>query len=124
MPVADTWGDPGTLRRHFADHGADFGLPSAEAYAQGVYFFDDEVLPFIDRDAATLGQSGKAHFFMPVEDSTVVTDAASAHRFTGGTPGMYRAYTRAGDVYAVEFPLEGFSPRIPTAADAGGWPTT
>lgn len=31
---ADTWGDLRTLNRHFGDHGADFGVKTADEYAQ------------------------------------------------------------------------------------------
>lgn len=54
---------------------------------------------------------------MPLEDSVVVKDAASAYRFTGGAPSLERAYVNGGDVFGVEFPLAGFAPRLPTAAD-------
>lgn len=54
---------------------------------------------------------------MPATDSVLVTDAASAYRHTGGAPSLERAYTTGGDVFGVEFPLNGFSPRLPTAAD-------
>jgi hypothetical protein len=34
-PVASNgWGDPGTLQRHFRDHGADFGAQTPEGYAE------------------------------------------------------------------------------------------
>ncbi len=33
LGTADTWGNPATLGRHFADHGADFGASSADEYA-------------------------------------------------------------------------------------------
>jgi hypothetical protein len=47
----------------------------------------------------------------------LVTDAATAYRYTGGAPSLERAYLTGGDVYGVEFPLNGLSPRLPTAAD-------
>ncbi len=101
-----------------AGGGADAVPASPKAVGRsGVYFFDQKVLPYIDREGATLGQQGVAHFFMPAEDSAMVTDAASAYRYSGGAPSLERAYLNAGDVHGVEFPLEGFSPRLPTAAD-------
>jgi hypothetical protein len=33
LSTADSWGNPATLARHFADHGADFGATSADDYA-------------------------------------------------------------------------------------------
>lgn len=94
------------------------GLRAAETTAgRGAYFFDQQALPYINRADATLGQTGQAHFFLPLEDSSVVTDAASAYRYTGGAPSLERAYTSGGEVYGVEFPLDGLSPRLPTAAD-------
>ena len=54
---------------------------------------------------------------MPLEDSSVVTNAASAYRYTGGAPSLDRAYTSGGEVYGVEFPLDGLSPRLPAVAD-------
>ncbi len=34
LSSAESWGNPASLGRHFADHGADFGSSSAEAYAK------------------------------------------------------------------------------------------
>jgi len=72
---------------------------------KGVYFFDKEVLPYIDRGDATLGRTGEAHFFMPAEDSPVVIDAESAYRYSGGAPSLERAYTTGGNVYGVGYRL-------------------
>jgi RHS repeat-associated protein len=33
IPAAESWANPATLAKHFADHGADFGATSAEDYA-------------------------------------------------------------------------------------------
>ncbi len=33
LGTAETWGRPGTLAQHFADHGADFGAQTADEYA-------------------------------------------------------------------------------------------
>jgi hypothetical protein len=33
LGAAESWGNPATLARHFADHGADFSATSAEDYA-------------------------------------------------------------------------------------------
>jgi len=58
-------------------------------------------LPYIGRDAATLGQKGTAQFFMPASDSIVVTDAASAYRYSGGATSLERAYLTDGEVFGV-----------------------
>jgi hypothetical protein len=34
LPANESWGNAGTLARHFREHGGDFGSPSADAYAQ------------------------------------------------------------------------------------------
>jgi hypothetical protein len=83
----------------------------------GVYFFDQQVLPYIDRPNATLGQQNQAQFFMPAEDSALVTDAGSAYRYSGGAPSLERAYIENGDIYRVEFPLKDLPTRLPTADD-------
>ena len=33
LSTEESWGNPGSLARHFRDHGADFGATSAEEYA-------------------------------------------------------------------------------------------
>lgn len=33
LSTSESWGNPGSLERHFADHGADFGASSADEYA-------------------------------------------------------------------------------------------
>jgi hypothetical protein len=83
----------------------------------GVYFFDQQVLPYIDQHNATLGQSGQAQFFMPEEDSPLVVDASSAYRYSGGAPSLERAYMGGGEVYGVEFPLKDLATRLPTTDD-------
>ena len=37
-------------------------------------------------------------------------------------PSVVRAYVNGKPVYGVAFPTEGLDIRLPTAADAGGWP--
>ncbi|HEV2818762.1 MAG TPA: LysM peptidoglycan-binding domain-containing protein [Allosphingosinicella sp.] len=89
-----------------------------EAGGRGAYFFGDDILPFIDRPNATLGVQGRSQFFMPLEDSLPIRDAATAYRYSGGAPTLETAYVGRGEVYGVDFPLAGFEPRIPTSADA------
>jgi hypothetical protein len=61
---------------------------------------------------------------MPLEDSAVVVDGATAYRYSGGAPSLLPVKTpdgfAYGDVFGVDFPLAGMSPRLPVAADAGG----
>ncbi len=95
----------------------EVGANAANANNSGVYFFDQQVLPYIDKVEATLGQKNSAQFFMPVNDSVLVTDAASAYRYSGGAPSLERAYTSGGNVFGVEFPLDGFRPRLPSTSD-------
>jgi hypothetical protein len=77
-------------------------VAAESAGAKGVYFFDKQALPYINRADATLGRSGDAHFFIPLEDSAVIRDAASAYRFTGGAPSLERAYLSPGDVDLID----------------------
>jgi hypothetical protein len=59
---------------------------------------------------------------MPLEDSGVVTDAASAARYTGMSPSTLQAYQTGGDIYGLSAPIDGLGARAPVAADAAGWP--
>lgn len=124
--VAGLAGKVGSLARSgefLSTLGASGGEALAPAAAEsgnagrGAYFFDQQVLPNIDRPDATLGLAGQAHFFMPAEDSALVSNAADAYRYTGGAPSLERAYVDGGNVYGVDFPLDGLSPRLPTASD-------
>ena len=85
---------------------------------RGVYFFGDDVLPKINRDGATLGLDGKAQFFMPGSDSAIITDSASAYRYTGAADGVVGAIERGTPIYGVDFPLAGMSPRLPQVGDS------
>jgi len=95
----------------------------------GVAFFGNSNLKYYTGETATLGRDGGTFFFMPIEDSGVIANAADASRYTGRAPSADLAYVdvangTAGDgvIYGLSFPLEGKSTRLPTAADAGGWP--
>ncbi len=88
----------------------------------GVAFFGQSNLGYYTRDAATIGREGSSFFLMPLEDSAVVTDAASAARYTGMSPSTLQAYKEGGDIFGLSFPTAGMEMRLPTAADAGGWP--
>jgi hypothetical protein len=87
----------------------------------GVFFFGDDVLPYVDRTDATLGRTGRQHFFMPLEDASGITDAATAARQSGHAPSILNAYTSGTPAYGVSFPTGGLTVRVPTAQDAGGW---
>lgn len=95
----------------------------------GVAFFGNSNLKYYTGETATLGREGGSFFFMPIEDSGIITNAADASRYTGRAPSADLAYVdvanrTAGDgvIYGMSFPLDGKSTRLPTAADAGGWP--
>ena len=93
---------------------------SADSY--GVAFFGKSNLSYYTADNATLGANGRAFFFMPAEDSTVVVDASSAARFSGNAPSALDAYMNQGKVYGISFPSNGMQVSLPTASDAAGWP--
>jgi hypothetical protein len=98
------------------------GVANTTAREYGVSFFGDSNLGYYTRDAATIGREGKPFFFMPLEDSAVVKNAADAARYTGRAPSAEAAYLNGGDIYGVSFPTNGMKVSVPTAADAGGWP--
>lgn len=102
---------------------------AAQPSEYGVAFFGNSNLKYYTAGNATLGRGGSSFFFMPIEDSGVIANAADASRFTGRAPSADLAYVdvakgTAGDgvIYGISFPLDGKSTRLPTAADAGGWP--
>jgi hypothetical protein len=88
--------------------------------SQGVYFFGDDVLPYIDRPDATLGRSGQATFFSPLDDVSSVSSTSDAARLSGQAPSITRAYTTGGNGYGIVFPTEGLNVSLPTSADAMG----
>lgn len=95
----------------------------------GVAFFGTNNLKYYTGGTATLGRDGGSFFFMPIQDSGAVTNASTAMRYTGSAPSATSAYVDLatgapgdGIIYGISFPLEGKSVRVPTAADAGGWP--
>lgn len=87
----------------------------------GVSFFNDRVLPYIDRPDATLGRTGQAHFFMPLEDAAGIRNASDAARASGNAPSVLDAYLNGTPVYGLSFPTTGLNVRVPTPADAGGY---
>lgn len=93
-----------------------------EATRYGVSFFNDRVVPYIDRPDATLGRSGQAHFFMPLEDASGIRNASDAARASGNAPSVLDAYLNGTPVYGLSFPMTGLDVRVPTALDAGGYP--
>jgi hypothetical protein len=90
--------------------------------SRGVAFFGESNVGFYTAENATLGAKGKSFFMMPLEDSAVVTNAGSAARYTGMSPSTLKAYKEGGDIFGISFPTKGMQVRVPTAADAGGWP--
>jgi hypothetical protein len=87
----------------------------------GVSFFGDSNLPYYTRETATIGRDAKP-FFLPLEDSGVVQNAADAARYTGRAPSAEQAYMDAKDIFGLSFPTDGMKVSVPSAADAGGWP--
>jgi len=88
--------------------------------SQGVYFFGDDVLPYIDRPDATLGRSGQATFFSPLDD---------VHRYPQlamqlDCPGRHHRspeHIPPEEMAMVSwFPTEGLNVSLPTSADAMG----
>ena len=103
-------------------------LTSAETSAAtppqnyGVAFFGETSLKYYTGSDTTLGAPGRNFFFMPIEDSGAVTDAASAARYTGMSPSTLEAYKTGGDIYGISFPTDDLTFEPPTTADAAGWP--
>jgi hypothetical protein len=100
------------------------GVTAAETAGgkYGVAFFGESNVGYYTVENATLGRTGGSFFMMPLEDSALVTNAASAARYTGMSPSTLKAYTEGGDIFGISFPTNGMKARAPTAADAGGWP--
>jgi hypothetical protein len=88
----------------------------------GVAFFGQDNLKYYNAQGATLGAKGRSFFLMPLEDSGVVNDAASAARYSGMSPSTLKAYISDSDVYGISFPTDGMTLAPPTTADAMGWP--
>jgi hypothetical protein len=89
----------------------------------GVAFFGDDNLKYYTGSNVKLGApGGKPFFFMPLEDSAAVQNASDAAKLTGMAPSAQRAYLKNGEVFGVSFPADNLSVRVPTTADAGGWP--
>lgn len=57
------WGNPNTLVRHFADHGADFNSPDAEAYARQAQEFLQEAVA--ERYPIKVGPDGTIRVYDP-----------------------------------------------------------
>lgn len=85
-------------------------------------FFGEDNLKYYSGETATLGREGRSFFMMPADDSFRVTNAASAARETGMSPSTLKAYRDGGDIYGLSFPAKEMPQRLPTAADADGWP--
>lgn len=88
-----------------------------------VAFFDDSAATkYYDGPSDTLGAPGRPFFVMPVEDAGVVRNAHDAARYTGMSPATEQAYINGTDVHGLAFPVDGVPYRVPTTADAMGWP--
>lgn len=90
----------------------------------GVAFFgkDNYTKYYSDSKVLIGAPGGKPFFFMPAEDSGLVTNAGDAARYTGMAPSAQSAYMTNGDIYGISFPTDGMPVKPPTAEDAGGWP--
>jgi hypothetical protein len=88
----------------------------------GVAFFGESNLKYYTGDTAKLGREGGSFFHMPIEDSSIIRNSADAARYTGMSPSTLKAYVEGGETYGISFPSNRFETRVPTAADAGGWP--
>jgi hypothetical protein len=86
------------------------------------WFDDVSKGSYYDVESPTLGAPGRPFFVMPGEDAAVVQSVADAARYTGMSPATERALLNDGEVYAVVFPRGDIPHRVPTAADAQGWP--
>jgi hypothetical protein len=87
-----------------------------------VAFFGESNLGYYTRETATIGREGKSFFFMPLEDSGVVKNAADAALYTGRAPSAEAAFLEGGDIFGLSFPTNGMKISRPTATDAAGWP--
>ena len=96
------------------------------ASERGVAFFGRDNLRYYvgDANGATppLGAPGRPFFMMPIEDSALINTPVSAAIESGFAPSAQRVWNNGGDLFGISVPLEGMSPRLPTAADAMGWP--
>ena len=88
----------------------------------GVRLFGEEQLKWNTGENATLGRADSPVFMMPEVDAAVVRDGLDAAIHTGMAPSVLEAYRQGREIYGISVPLEGLTPRTPTAADAGGWP--
>jgi hypothetical protein len=88
----------------------------------GVRFFGEEQVQFYTGKGARLGRADQQVFFSPLEDVASVRNASDATRLSGNAPSVTRAYVSERDVYGISFPTNGLKTRLPTAADAGGFP--
>ena len=97
-------------------------IARGSAADRGVFFFGDDVLPFVDRADATLGRAGSPTFFSPASDVASVRSVSEAARASGFAPSITTAFVRGGEGFGLSFPAKGLPIRRPTAADAGGFP--
>ena len=88
-----------------------------------VAFFDDSAATkYYAGPSDTLGAPGRPFFVMPVEDAGIIRNAHDAARYTGMSPATEHAYVTGTDVHGLAFPVDGIPYRVPTTADAMGWP--
>jgi RHS repeat-associated protein len=102
--------------------GGTGGATPLIGHDRGVYFFDEVILPYIDKGSTILGRTGDPHFFMSIADAEKIHTHGDAARQSGMAPSVVRAYINRRPIYGVSFPVAGLSPRVPMPADARGWP--
>ena len=113
-----------------ADEVTDVVVRQADNAAQnaGVAFFGPSNLKYYLRADPTLGTASSPFFHMPLQDGLIVRNADDALRYTGNAPSVLDEVVRAGkdgtdpEIFGLAFPTDGLSSRVPTPADAGGWP--
>lgn len=88
----------------------------------GVAFFGENNLHHWQKPNPTLNAPGKYFFMMRPESANLVTNSATAMRYTGQSASTEFAYKSGGRLFRVEVPLEGIFTYRPTSAHAQGWP--
>ncbi|QYI96517.1 hypothetical protein K0028_12550 [Curtobacterium flaccumfaciens pv. flaccumfaciens] len=85
------------------------------------YFDATSYHAYYEAGDSTIGAPGGPFFLMPEEDALqYVHNPIDAMVQTGLAPSVRQAVMHNEPVYGIRFPLEGTSPRLPSAADAGG----
>lgn len=81
-------------------------------------FFPAAYATFYKVPDATVGAPGGLSWVMPRSEALGLLDHADIVRATGNAPAVAAAARSHGDLYALDFPVEGMGARLPTTADA------